>query len=116
MFPTLSRNTAQSSTDTIRPLHLRMNTSPDICVCTVNAINPPDAFCYGRRKTSSSGQEALDRLSPLSTRGVTLGDFTGPGTRHVLWGSGEKDDSLAWVRCPNLLVEFERFLAGVPAN
>ena len=58
----------------------------------------------------------LYRLVPLSERGVTRGNFTGAGTRHVLWGSGEKDDSLAWVGCPNLLVEFERFLAGVPAN
>src|SRR5206468_9271164 len=48
--------------------------------------------------------------------GVTVGGFTGPGTRHVLCGSGEKDDSLPWVRCHNLLVEFERFRRGVSAN
>src|ERR1700730_6932376 len=58
----------------------------------------------------------LHRLSPLPARGVTSGDFTGPGTRQVLWGPGEEDDSLPWVRCPNLLVEFERFRRGVSAK
>src|ERR1700730_3368308 len=58
----------------------------------------------------------LHRLSPLPARGVTSGDFTGPGTRHVLWWPCEEDDWLPWVRCPNLLVEFERFRRGVSAN
>jgi hypothetical protein len=58
----------------------------------------------------------LYRLVPLSERGVTRGNFTGPGTRHILWGAGEEDDSLPWVRCPNPLVEFEPFRRGVSAN
>ncbi len=65
---------------------------------------------------SSCGQEALYRLSPLSARGVTRGDFTGPGTRHVFWGSSEEYESLPWLRCPNLLVEFERFRRRVSAK
>jgi len=65
---------------------------------------------------SGSRQEVLYRLRPLSVRGVIAGDFTWPGTRQVLWGSDEEDDLLAWVRRPNLLVEFERFLRGVSAK
>src|SRR6266852_6745676 len=65
---------------------------------------------------SSCGQEALYRLSPLSARGVTRGDFTGPGTRQVEWKPDEEGNSLPRVRCPNLLVEFERFRRGVSAN
>src|SRR5229473_8008158 len=65
---------------------------------------------------SSCGQEALYRLSPLSARGVVAGDFTGPGTRQVDWRPDEEGNSLPRVRCPNLLVEFERFPRGVSAN
>jgi hypothetical protein len=67
-------------------------------------------------KASGSGQEVLYRLSPLSARGVIAGDFAGPGTRQVDWRPDQKDESLPWVRCPNLLVEFERLLWGVTAN
>ncbi len=74
------------------------------------------SFVAGQEKASSSGQEALDSLAPLSSRGVIAGDFTGPGTRHVLWGPDQEDHSLPWVRRPNLLVEFERFRRGVSAN
>src|SRR6266852_2051106 len=74
------------------------------------------SFVAWQEKASSSGQEALDRLAPLSSRGVIAGDFTGPGTRHVLWGPDQEDHSLPWVRRPNLLVEFERFRRGVSAN
>src|SRR6266849_10098995 len=111
MLPTLSRKTAPSSPNTMRPLQPRMNTSPDICVCTVNAINQPDAPLRPQKKASSSGQEALYRLAPLSARDIIDGDLIGPGTRHVLWGPDEEDEALSRVRCPNLLVEVERFLA-----
>src|SRR6266851_9553563 len=65
---------------------------------------------------SSCGQEALYRLSPLSARGVTRGDFTGPGTRQVPRGAHQEGELLTRVRSPNLLVEFERFRRGVSAN
>jgi hypothetical protein len=52
----------------------------------------------------------------MSARGVTVGDFTWPGARHVRWRPSEEDDSLPWVRFPDLLVEFERFRRGVSAN
>ena len=70
---------------------------------------------------SSSGEEALYRLTPLPARGVTRGDFTRgdftrPGTRQVLRWAHQEGELLTRVHSPNLLVEFERFRRGVSAN
>src|SRR6266849_75154 len=67
-------------------------------------------------ETSRSGYEALDRLCPLSARGINAGDFTWPGARHVRWRPSEEDDSLPWVRCPDLLVEFLHLFRGISPN
>src|SRR6266849_4939943 len=67
-------------------------------------------------KSLSGGQEALDRLAPLSARDIIGGDFIGPGTRQVPRWAHQEGDLLPWVRCPNLLVEFERLCGGVSAN
>jgi hypothetical protein len=96
MFPILSRKTAPSSPKTIRPSQRKMNTSPD--VCTVNAILTYSQstrvwlsrqgsanlmlHCGPAERLSSSGEEAADDFSPLSTRVFTDGDFTGRGKRQ----------------------------------
>src|SRR5713226_5840907 len=72
--------------------------------------------CVAEKRASSSRQEALYRLTPLSARGVTVGDFTGPGTRQVLWWPDEEDELLSATCALDLLVEFSRLFRGIPTN
>src|SRR5712692_9457939 len=72
--------------------------------------------CLEEKRASSSHQEALYRLTPLSARGVTVGDFTGPGTRQVLWWPDEEDELLSATCALDLLVEFSRLFRGIPSN
>jgi hypothetical protein len=53
---------------------------------------------------------------PTVAQGVIAGHLARAGTRQVDWRPDQEDDSLASVRCPNLLAEFERFPRGVSAN
>ena len=67
-------------------------------------------------RLSSSGEEASDGFSPLSTRVFTDGDFTGPRKRKIGWGPNEKNNLLPGTGLLNLLVEFERLSRGVSPN
>jgi hypothetical protein len=73
----------------------------DECVCSVAAAEK--GFQAAARKCLTVSPHCPREVSSLVTR-------------HVLWRPGEEDDSLPWVRCPNRLVEFERFRRGVSAN
>jgi hypothetical protein len=68
------------------------------------------------RKLSGSGEKALYRLTPLPARGVTSGDFTGPGTRQVPRWAYQEGELLLGTCVLGLLVEFERFPRGVSTN
>jgi hypothetical protein len=68
------------------------------------------------RKTSSSGQEVLYRLSPLSARDIITGDFTGPCERQVSRGPEEEDEALTRTAVFHLTVEFECLFRRVSTN
>ncbi len=65
---------------------------------------------------SSSGQEPLDCLSPLSARDIIDGDLIGPGTRQVLWRAEKEDEVLMGTPVHYVTVEFQRFRREVSAN
>src|SRR6266851_4894662 len=65
---------------------------------------------------SSSGQEPLDCLSPLSARYIIDGDLIGPGTRQVLWRAEKEDEVLMGTPVHYVTVEFQRFRREVSAN
>ena len=58
----------------------------------------------------------FDRLSPLSARGVTRGDFAGPGTRQVRGRAEKEDEVLMGASVFYFAVKFQRFLRGIPTN
>ena len=81
MFPTLSRKAAPSSPNTMRPWQRRMNTSPDIWVCTLKAIQTApigrilqmssDALRFSQRDpiVGSVQDSNLGNLGPAAKRG-----------------------------------------------
>jgi hypothetical protein len=57
--------------------------SPPLSIKNCNRRDSLNSRGAVREKTSSSGQEALDRLCPLPARGVIAGDFSRADTRHI---------------------------------
>jgi hypothetical protein len=69
-----------------------------------------------RRKTSSSGQGVLYRLSPLTARDIIIGDFAGPCKRQVARRPEKEDEALTRISVFHLTVEFECLFPGVSTN
>jgi hypothetical protein len=70
-----------------------------------------------RQKELQAAAKNRFTVSPHCPRETpSLAPSSGQVRDTYFWGPGEKDNSLPWVRCPNLLGEFERFRREVSAS